>query len=377
MQISFWKSIRNLVAAGLLGFGAMTAQAFDQQPTRLPSFDEVYQLNESTLVLGQTCTAAASCDAANTCGQAGGCGSGCDDDCDCIGNWRDNTQVWLGGESYKSIGDSIGITPAIPFQIGLSNSFGLVTGFNTGLAIGDLKVRAQIGGSAAIYDLKGRDILDPTVAEHQAFVTAGFYKRSDICNCDRISWGLVFDQFLGDQWGWAANSINMGQFRGIAGYALNESNEVGVWGTFRAQSDTAVIFVGAIPTPIHTVNQANTYWRHNWASGASTMAYVGAADKSDITSWLFGLTGQAPLNSRMSLYGNFVAALPSSAAGGIGNLFAVPPGAPAVGASELQWNVSFGLMYSFGGKAYSSTVSGQQGLPLLPVANNGSFLITN
>ena len=77
----------------------------------------------------------------------------------------------------------------------------------------------------------------------------------------------------------------------------------------------------------------------------------------------------------MSLYGNFVCALLSSVAGGLGNLLAAP--VPAVGASELQWNASFGLMYSFGGKAYSPTVSGQQGLPPLPVVNNSSFLITN
>ena len=178
-----------------------------------------------------------------------------------------------------------------------------------------------------------------------------------------------FDQFLGDQWGWAANSISVSQLRGIFGYALNESNEVGGWGTFHTQSDSTVIFVLAIPTTVRAVNQANAYWRHNWASGASTMAYAGASDKADVTSWQFGLTGQAPLNSRMSLYGNFTCALPSSAAGGVL--------VGAVGAPELQWNVGFGLQYSFGGKAYSSTVSGQQGLPLLPVANNGSFMITN
>ena len=317
MQISIWKSIRNLVTAGLVGCGAITAQAFDQQPTRLPSFDEVYQLNDSTLVLGQTCAAAASCDAANTCGQAGGCGEACDCEDDCLGNWVDNTQVWLGGESYKSIGDSFGIVPALPIQIGLQNSFGLVTGFNTGLAIGDLRVRAQIGGSAAIYDFRGRDILDPTVAEHQCYVTAGFYKRSDICDDDRISWGLVFDQFLGDQWGWAANTISVSQIRGILGYAMNECNEVGGWGTFHSQSDTPVIFIAAIPTTVRAVNQANAFWRHNWASGASTMVYAGASDKADVTSWQFGLNGDAPLNSRMSLYGNFVCALPSSAPGGV------------------------------------------------------------
>ena len=34
MRISFWQSVKSLVAAGLLVLGATTAQAFDEQPTR-------------------------------------------------------------------------------------------------------------------------------------------------------------------------------------------------------------------------------------------------------------------------------------------------------------------------------------------------------
>ena len=112
------------------------------------------------------------------------------------------------------------------------------------------------------------------------------------------------------------------------------------------------------------MNQYNAYWRYNWDFGGQTMLYVGAHDPADIGSWLFGLLGQAPLSDRTALYGNFTYSFPSSSTG-------------AVGSNEEEWNFGVGLVYSLGGKAASPSVSGQKGLPLLPVANNGSFLITN
>ena len=284
-------------------------------------------------------------------------GKGCGDDC--VGNWRDNTQVLVGFDTYKSLGDTI---PPPGFVAGYMNSAGVVAGFNTGVRLGDSRVRGQLGASYGIYDWKGRDTTSPSSSEQQTFVTAGLYKRSDVCCGDRISWGVVYDQFFGHQWGVFANEVYLNQFRGIFGYALNECNEVGVWGTVHTNTDGTAFAI--TPPPIRAMNQANAYWRHNWEFGGSTMAYVGAVDQADVASWILGLNGQAPLSDRVSLYGNTTFALPGSGTG-------------SVGSNELQWNVGFGLSVSLGGKAVSRTVSGNKGLPLLPVANNGSFLITN
>lgn len=362
MRISFWQSVKKLVAAGLFGFGATTAQAFDEQPIRLQSFDEVYNLNDKMMYRDQSCVVTPVCDLAGTCDYSAGC---CDDNCECIGNWRDNSQIWIGGDAYKSLGDQTPV--AFPSPLALTNSFGMVGGFNTGLALGDSRVRAQVGGSYGLYDLKGRTTVAPGTdnsLEQQTFFTAGFYKRSDILDCDRISWGLVYDTLWDHQWGWQTNEVFLGQVRGILGYALNECNEVGVWGTFHTQSDKVSLSPFSPLTEIRTMNQANAYLRHNWAFGGSSMAYVGAVDKADIASWQFGLLNLVPVSHNTSVYANYTYVAPGSATG-------------LVGAAEEQWNVSVGLMYSFGGKAVSSTVSGRAGLPLLPVANNGSFLITN
>jgi hypothetical protein len=94
------------------------------------------------------------------------------------------------------------------------------------------------------------------------------------------------------------------------------------------------------------------------------MGYVGLFDRSDVQAWQFGLTGDAPLSQWFSLYGNFNYAVPSAGAG-------------AGGSGEEQFAMQFGVAYFFGGKAASPSVTGQKGLPLLDVANNGSFLITD
>ena len=43
--------------------------------------------------------------------------------------------------------------------------------------------------------------------------------------------------------------------------------------------------------------------------------------------------------------------------------------------AEEYWNVSFGVAIYLGGNALSRTVSGNAAVPLLPVANNGTFTV--
>jgi hypothetical protein len=268
----------------------------------------------------------------------------------CLGNWRSNTVAWFGGDAFKSIGDGAS-----------GNNAGIVGGFNTGFALGQSSIRAQLGASYGLYDLKGTGQgQSASAAEQQTFITFGVYKRSDVSAGERISWGAVFDQFFGHNWGFGDGEIYLTQLRGIAGYALSDWNELGVWGTVHTNNDSSVRFQNTL----RAMNQANVYWRHNFEMGAQNMLYLGCVDAADIGSWQIGSLAQAPLNNYTSLYGNVTFSFPSSKTGGLGP-------------RELEWNIGVGLAYSFGGKAISPTVSGQKGLPLLPVANNGSVLITD
>ena len=273
-------------------------------------------------------------------------------------NWLDNTVAWMGVDSFKAIGDSFGVE-------GYPNSVGTVMGMNTSLAMGDLRQRFQVGASYGVYDLMGREYLSTASPEQQAYFTAGFSKRSDVTNGDRICWGVVYDQFWGNHWGVLANNLYLGQVRAIAGYALNDRNEVGVWGTYG--TNKAQVGISGIDFfSLTAVNQANLYWRHNWAYAASSMVYVGTGRLGGIVSQsqgvIVGMQNQFPLSQHVSAYSNATIAFPGSAPG-------------MVGANNELWNVSAGFQYSFGGKSASNNVSGQQGTPLLPVANNGSFLI--
>ena len=304
--------------------------------------------------------AACACD--DACATCGGCAPACGccaSCCQSVGSWFDNTLITLGAEGYKSVGDTF---PPPGLATGYMASAGFVGGFNTGFSVGLDKIRGQIGGSYGIYDVKGRDTASPSSAEQQYFLTAGLYKRSDVLAGDRASWGVVYDQFWDHQWGLFADELYVGQFRGIAGWAMSEWNEIGVWGALHSTVDYSTVAYG--PGPVRAMNQYNMYWRHNYNFGGQTMLYFGGVDPADVGSWQLGGTGLAPLGDWLAMYGNCTFAFPSSSTG-------------PVGSNELQWNFGAGLVMYLGGKAVSPTVSGYKGLPLLPVANNGSMLITN
>ncbi|MFO1063261.1 MAG: DUF6666 family protein [Pirellulales bacterium] len=276
------------------------------------------------------------------------------------GSWLSNTQLQTGFDAYKSIGD---ISHPPGSASGFMDSAGMVGGFNSGVGLGRRSIRGQIGGSLGIYDLKGRDTDNQTTSEQQGFLTTGIYRRSDIESGRRVAWGVVYDQFWASQWGLTASELYVGQFRTVTGYALTERSEIGIWSTIHTTRD----LIEPIPGDkirVRASNQTNLHIKRTHAFGGSTTAYVGGLDHADVGSWTLGLLGQAPLNMRTSLYGNSTFLFPSSASG-------------AIGSNELQWNLSMGLVYSFGGKGLNKNISGNAGMPLLPVANNGNMLITN
>ena len=279
-----------------------------------------------------------------------------------------NTELRVAADTFRGFGDGrSALFNPLPFAT--ASSAGTLIGFNTAVPILSSNISFQIGGTYGWYDFKGRTIDDPgqgASIEQQAYITFGLFKRSDVSSGDRLSWGFVFDQFYGHQWGWTADEIDLGQFRGMIGFALNRRNEVGVLGSFGTNEDRAGISsVGAnINTTVRPMNQLSGYFKHTWHFGGNTMVYVGGFDNADVASWQFGLQNSVPLNHSLSLYTNANYVAPGSRTG-------LP------GASEEQWNAQMGFAWTLGRKAFSPTVSGPRGLPLIPVATNGSFLITN
>jgi hypothetical protein len=282
------------------------------------------------------------------------------------------TYVFGAIDTYKSIGERItninGGTGA------LTGSMGGVAGINSGFEFGSSNIGIQGGASYGIYDPKGRLRLipDDRSEETQLFYTAGVFKRSDMAAVDptildRISAGIVYDGFHAENWGVNGNDIELSQARGSLGFAITPSTEIGVWGTIALDTDQAAITVAGAPgvrSTIRAMNQANGYVKHNFDFGGEVMAYYGVLNEADIGEWQFGLAARAPLSDNWSAIASANYVNPQTPKGPLGS-------------GQEQFSASVGLAYNFGGNAAASTVSGNSNLPLLDVASQRSFLITD
>lgn len=282
------------------------------------------------------------------------------------------TYVWASADTYKSLGERI--TNISGGTGALTGSFGGVVGFNSGLSFGESTFGVQAGASIGVYDFKGRMRLAPdaTSLERQVFYTAGLYKRGDMSTgdpsiADRMSVGVVYDGFQAEHWGVNGSDVSLGQVRGTLGVALSESTEIGVWGTYGVNSDRAAVTVAGasgVLTTIRAMNQTNVYAKHNFDFGGEIMAYYGVFDKEDIAEWQFGVAGKVPLSDNWSTYASANYVAPHTRSGPLGS-------------GQEQFSASVGIAYYFGGNAASKTVTGSKELPLLDVASNRSFLITD
>lgn len=285
------------------------------------------------------------------------CAGGCSDCCDCdFGTAWENTSFFLAADGWRTRLDDDD-----------ANNFGFRTGFNTGVGWWDSPVRLQLGASYAGYDLTGRDaaaLTSVSSAEEQVFATLGLYKRSDVCGGDCLSWGLVYDMLYDDHLGEAAQEVKLTQVRFQAGWALSEADEIGLWGAIHSNRDNYLTSDGFVVVPLSALDQISLFLHHTWEYGADTTFYFGVAE--DPGDFVLGLTGQAPLSDSMALFGSAAYIIPSSSAGDSLQFEEY---------SEEYWNVSFGLVWYPGCRAGSPSISGHRGLPLLPVADNGTFAV--
>ena len=265
--------------------------------------------------------------------------------CGGYGSIWENTQVFQYGEAFKVLGD-----------LNFNDSFGVRAGFNSAAGIGDRAVRAQFGMSGGVYDFRGTTFQPDQ--ETQIFMTGGVSRRANVFAGEHISWGIVYDELVASNWGIASEFFLLGQARGQIGYAIDDCDEIGAWGSFGTQK--APYFADA--ATVTPMDQVNLYWKRNWQTGATTTFSGGLVNHDDIGSYICGFSGSAPLNHRFALVGTVTYVGPSAAAGPAGSM-------------EEVWNASFGLLFSPGGKAISSMVTGPLGLPLMPVADNGTFLV--
>ena len=269
----------------------------------------------------------------------------------------------FGLDSFKGISDG-------DFQ----SNFGAVTGLNAALPVPGLRnygLGWQLGMSYGVYDFDGRD----SSFEHQAqsqeqiFITTGFFHKAE--GDRRLSYGLVYDWMINNNWGEFGTAPTLGQWRGQIEYTLSGSNAVGVWGCLRdLRSQQSTYNVYGLPAFVQTrgVDQVNFFWHHKFTAGADTWLWTGFPDRGSLSrdgslgNWMVGARVEVPLSERLALYAN-------------GSYFHPTASAGADASISSGYDVSMGVTWYFGGNACSPSINGACGVPYMPVANNSTFLV--
>lgn len=278
-----------------------------------------------------------------------GCGQACRD-CWCLAN---STYGFFAFDAWENQAD-----------LDDGNNFGFRTGLNTGVPLlPRYGIGAQLGASFGCYDLMGRDQGAVDSIETETMITAGVFKRANYACSERLSWAIAYDHQFRDNYAKnGGDSLGLGQFRGLVGYALNCRNEVGVWFT-QSNGDKDPIPAASASIGLELweepVQQYNLFWRRYWECGGDTMLYFGAVE--DPGEFVVGLNARVPLNSRWALFGAATYIKPSVDAG-------VP------GYIEDTWSLTAGMAF-YPGRNAQSCCGGSTWQPLLPVADNGTFAI--
>jgi len=248
---------------------------------------------------------------------------------------------------------------------------GITVGANLGTRLGALSdatgIGFQVGGSIGVYDWSGSDWrpTDLSAPQLQGFITYGLFRKPR----ENSPWSaaIVQDWMLNDNYGVFSTSPTLSQLRAEVSYAWNTWNELGVWGTAALVSDTRDI--SGVSTIWRPIDQINIFWHHKWEwRGADTTIWMGlpvddhVGGEGNVGEWFAGASANVPLSDRFALYALVTYMRPAADNG-------------PLGAETDSWNFTVGVSFSFTGSARSESVAGRCWTPLLPVANNGYFLV--
>lgn len=252
------------------------------------------------------------------------------------------------------------------------SNFGLDTGVNAAYSLGRFSdwtgIGAQAGASIGVFDWAGTDyrLQNQGSAETQGYFTYGLFRRPT--ENSRISAGVVQDWSINRNFSVFSQSPTLSQIRSQIGYATSASNDYGVWGTVHVINSTHNVPIFG-PVTWQSVNQISGYWHHKWTEcGADTWLSVGApantrlSGNGSLGDYLVTVAALSPLSDVVSLNASATYMHQSGGQGG-------------AAAREDAWNFMVGVNIYPMRNARSRTVAGQRWMPLMPVANNGSFLV--
>lgn len=196
-----------------------------------------------------------------------------------------------------------------PQDLGVNANAGLQASMNWGLPVwANRNIGMQIGTNmtATQNAVRVYELLGESTTRSQSFTTVGAFQRLD----SGFAWGGVYDFLYEDSF----DHFMLGQWRLRASYALGATNELGVTTQLRSTSDTGNWDFNT-PITLSPINQASTYWRKFWSTGAQTTLWIGVADRHSedniVTgpspgkddSFLYGADVFMPLTRSLAIYG--------------------------------------------------------------------------
>ncbi len=281
----------------------------------------------------------------------------------------DNDTVFDGPEAvYYSGWDNIELFSLVtsfrnPIDLnGQTGNSGITFGFNGGFPLLEERgLGLQVGTSAVLTDFHGWQYayggatFNSSKIRTQNFTTCGLFTRESRL-VSGLSWGFAYDWLVDDYYA----RLTMGRWRVKFAYELGLDDELGLWVSIPDFSDNATIGnrnTGQETLHFKACTQGNLYWRHYWETGANTRVWIGAIEEPGEV--VLGADAQYPLSKNLALVGTFNYVEPS--ASGI------------AGQSEEMWNVAVGIAIIPGNLSRGSRPA--RFSPLLPIADNGNFLI--
>ncbi|MBN2581254.1 MAG: hypothetical protein JXB10_19895 [Pirellulales bacterium] len=307
-----------------------------------------------------------------------GCGD-CGDYCDCGDCMEDcgeycppcfgpffcwgprNLAIFAGVQGFKG-----------PRDRGRNGNFGFNEGVNWGAPLGDpWGCGYQLGFAALQSNFSGDQVglfapTNPnntarTADRHQYFFTAGLFRRADPGG---LEWGVVFD-LLHDTY---YDKTDVKQIRTEFGWQLSECCEIGYSGAYRLGSDTIADSFGRdIDGKLDATDQFVGFIRRYFENGGEGRIWGGATGDGD---GLLGADCWLPLGRGFALQNSFNYLIPKLFRGNDAN---PNTGVQTGGQIEESWNLSINLVWYPGKSAQCMSTSCYR--PLLPVADNGQFMV--
>ena len=296
-------------------------------------------------------------------GRCNSCGDGrCGGDCCGRGGcppgpcWLDGlfgafggAEFFAGGAGFKSETFQV---PGITNEVFDDSSFGVFGGFNLGVPLCRLTcgiLSGQIGVRHISSDFDGNNF--STNSRNQTFFTAGVFRRVDY----GLQIGVVAD-VLREDWFTTTQTV---QIRGDFAWVYPGGSAFGFRFTDGLEDDTSDgIINGTQFTDLRTstIDTYRFYYRQGVSSGGYYEVSAGFADED---AYLIAFDHDVPVNQTLSIRSNLTYYSGEDLA--INTPFATE--------GNEAWNVSVGFVWRPSGRRDSYDA------PLLPVADNGTFIL--